>query len=413
MKKRMFFLSMSLLLLCGNMYAQKTAIINADTNIAVNRQAGLLTMPCVPNSPAWYEGGNSNPLNSAIGTCTNQDFILKANNNQALWVKPNGYIGIGTATPSVKLDVKGSLKIEELTNSNTALPVEIIQGTAQWEGIRFTSQSLGKTAFEVRLTGGTSTNSRFLTFGSGKTYIGNFSNLMNNAAANDPYLTIGQPTKADKALNIVDNTNLASPADYFTVYGDGRTLIKSTNAIPFSLSNGSTGAFYTYEFAQSSGNVDMWTLNNLFSYGFGVDNAAVGHIWADVNQKHKVINFKHSSGFSQTWIGDQQPIGTHADFRLAVDGKLVAKSCYITAPVNWADYVFAPDYQVPNLYDIESYYKKNNHLPEMPTDKEVKENGINVGEMNVLLLKKIEELTILMVKQQREIDELKNQTNKF
>ena len=91
---------------------------------------------------------------------------------------------------------------------------------------------------------------------------------------------------------------------------------------------------------------------------------------------------------------------------LTIDGKMVAKSCYITIS-NWADYVFAKDYKLPNLYDIEKYYLANNHLPESPSEKEVIENGIDVAEMNKLLLKKIEELTILMVKQQKDIDLLK------
>ncbi len=82
---------------------------------------------------------------------------------------------------------------------------------------------------------------------------------------------------------------------------------------------------------------------------------------------------------------------------------MVAKSCYIRIN-DWADYVFAKDYKVPNLYDIEKYYLANKHLPEIPNEKEIKENGIDVAEMNKLLLKKIEEMTILMVKQQRQID---------
>jgi hypothetical protein len=110
-------------------------------------------------------------------------------------------------------------------------------------------------------------------------------------------------------------------------------------------------------------------------------------------------------------IGINNPQGIHANAKLSVDGKIVAQSLYITAPGlpnwNWPDYVFANDYKMPNLYDIETYYKANKHLPEIPSAAEVNESGINVGEMNTLLLKKIEELTILMVKQQREIDELK------
>ena len=110
-------------------------------------------------------------------------------------------------------------------------------------------------------------------------------------------------------------------------------------------------------------------------------------------------------------IGTTMQTGMHGDAMLAVDGKIVAKSCYITM-TGWADYVFANDYKVPNLYEVEAYYKANKHLPEIPSEKEIIENGIDVADMNKLLLKKIEEMTILMVQQQKDIDALKKQNNK-
>lgn len=109
----------------------------------------------------------------------------------------------------------------------------------------------------------------------------------------------------------------------------------------------------------------------------------------------------------RTHIGHlKQTTGAHTDAMLTVNGKMVAKSCYITLS-NWADYVFDENYVVPNLYSIEKYYKEHKHLPEIPSAAEVIENGIEVGEMNMLLLKKIEEMTLIMVQQQKELDELK------
>lgn len=116
---------------------------------------------------------------------------------------------------------------------------------------------------------------------------------------------------------------------------------------------------------------------------------------------HMSINY-----LGQVAIGTLKMTGTHSDAKLSVDGKIVAKSCYITM-TGWADYVFANDYKVPNLYDVEAYYKANKHLPEIPSEKEIIENGVDVADMNKLLLKKIEEMTILMVQQQKDIDALK------
>ncbi|MDO9000180.1 MAG: hypothetical protein Q7W45_10475 [Bacteroidota bacterium] len=122
------------------------------------------------------------------------------------------------------------------------------------------------------------------------------------------------------------------------------------------------------------------------------------------------VNFDVKTN-GKTIIGDQtQTTGPHNDAMLTINGKMVSKSCYIRIN-DWADYVFAKEYKVPNLYDVEKFYLANNHLPEIPSEKEVLENGIDVAEMNKLLLKKIEEITILMVKQQKEIDILKAKVN--
>ena len=87
---------------------------------------------------------------------------------------------------------------------------------------------------------------------------------------------------------------------------------------------------------------------------------------------------------------------------LSVDGKIVSKSMYVTQQ-SWVDFVFDKNYKLPKLSEIEAYYKANGHLPLIPTAQEVKDNGIDVGEMNKLLLQKIEELTIFMVEQDKRI----------
>lgn len=106
----------------------------------------------------------------------------------------------------------------------------------------------------------------------------------------------------------------------------------------------------------------------------------------------------------QTRIGTLKPTGTHSDAMLAVDGKIVSKSLYVTS-LNWADFVFEKNYNLPKLSEIEAYYTTHGHLPLIPTAEDVKANGIDVGEMNKLLLQKIEELTIIMVEQDKKIQE--------
>lgn len=95
-------------------------------------------------------------------------------------------------------------------------------------------------------------------------------------------------------------------------------------------------------------------------------------------------------------------------YKLAVEGKIGAREVNVNTTTPWPDYVFKDDYKLPSLQSVENYIDKNKHLPEVPTEKEVTENGLNLGEMNALLLKKIEELTLYVIQQQKEIDELKS-----
>ena len=62
------------------------------------------------------------------------------------------------------------------------------------------------------------------------------------------------------------------------------------------------------------------------------------------------------------------------------------------------------------FYEIETYIKKNHHLPKIPSAQEIKENGLSLKEMNLLLLEKIEELMLFTIQQQKEIDLLKEKT---
>ena len=69
------------------------------------------------------------------------------------------------------------------------------------------------------------------------------------------------------------------------------------------------------------------------------------------------------------------------------------------------DYVFKPDYDLMSLEEVEAYVKANSHLPEVPSAEEVEANGHKLAEMNLLLLKKIEELTLHTIKQEKKISE--------
>ncbi len=102
-------------------------------------------------------------------------------------------------------------------------------------------------------------------------------------------------------------------------------------------------------------------------------------------------------------------IGTNAPgtFKLAVEGKIGAREVVVTTAA-WADYVFDPSYSLRPLSEVESFIKVNKHLPEIPSAEEIKTNGHKLGEMDVLLLKKVEELTLYIIEQEKRIKELES-----
>ena len=77
------------------------------------------------------------------------------------------------------------------------------------------------------------------------------------------------------------------------------------------------------------------------------------------------------------------------------------------------DYVFDDDYELCSLTEVEKYINENHHLPEVPSEAEVKNNGFNLAEMDALLLKKIEELTLYMIEMKKENEELKSKVEQL
>jgi len=92
---------------------------------------------------------------------------------------------------------------------------------------------------------------------------------------------------------------------------------------------------------------------------------------------------------------------------MAIDGALKAKEIEVKPNV-WADFVFNEDYKLPTLEEVENHIQEKGHLVNIPPEKEVIENGIHLGEMNMKLLLKIEELTLYTIQQEKEIKRLKS-----
>ena len=122
-----------------------------------------------------------------------------------------------------------------------------------------------------------------------------------------------------------------------------------------------------------------------FVRGGGVTGGYLTFNTNDNSEKMRI----HSNG--NVGIGTTDPKG----YKLAVAGKAIAEEVTVKLQANWPDYVFEPTYNLSPLDSIKTYIDKNKHLPEVPSAKEMEKNGVNLGEMNMLLLKKIEELSCM------------------
>lgn len=94
-------------------------------------------------------------------------------------------------------------------------------------------------------------------------------------------------------------------------------------------------------------------------------------------------------------------------YRLVVGGKILTEGVRVELEANWADYVFAPNYNLKPIYEVEQFIKDNGHLPNIPNTATVEEEGIDLGDMVTKQMEKIEELTLYIIEMQKQIDALK------
>jgi len=120
----------------------------------------------------------------------------------------------------------------------------------------------------------------------------------------------------------------------------------------------------------------------------------------------------HEPEFTITTAGDVG-IGMRVpNAKLAVNGDIHAKEVKVDL-AGWPDYVFDKDHNLPSLEEVEQHIQEKGHLINIPSAQEVAEHGVQLGEMNKLLLEKIEELTLYTLQQQRQIKKLQEQLLKI
>jgi len=177
----------------------------------------------------------------------------------------------------------------------------------------------------------------------------------------------------------------------------------------FRMTNTATSEYYNIAFRKAAGVYQCVQTANVA--GSGVVNISV----FDYTAKSLLYG---GNGLTRIllnptdYVGIGTTIAPPAGVKLAVNGKINCKEIEVTL-TGWADHVFNQDYKLRSLYDVENFIAQNKHLPDVPSATEVISKGSNLGEMDAILLQKIEELTLYMIDLKKENDQLKDRLSKI
>jgi hypothetical protein len=144
---------------------------------------------------------------------------------------------------------------------------------------------------------------------------------------------------------------------------------------------------------------------NLMSvYGYNGAGATLA-LYNSSNAQGLLLNAQGTTYFTggAVAIGTTNP-GTS---QLAVQGTIETSKVVVTATSPFPDFVFDPGYRLPSLDSLDNYIRTNRHLPEMPTADSVDKIGLDLGNSQIVLVKKIEELTLYLIEQDKEMKLLK------
>ncbi|QKJ31797.1 hypothetical protein HQ865_19175 [Mucilaginibacter mali] len=277
-------------------------------------------------------------------------------------IKPSGSVGIGTSTPLAKFEVHGA-------------PIDGNQGSFR----------LIDNSPQAQNNGG------YITLGGWRTSTGSVTDWAGikggkeNATSNDysAYLAFFTRVNGSSMAERMHITSTGSVGIGTSTPG-GKLHVNSDNS-----GSGSTD-WIAGNFGGTAGNrVVMGLLNGVAT--IGSHNNAL-NAWTNI-----AIN----PAGGKVGIGTDNP-----DQLLSVNGTIHSKEVLVDL-TGWSDYVLKPAYKLPALSAVKTYIDQNHHLPEIPAEEEMVKNGLNVGEMNRLLMKKVEELTLYLIQLKNELDELK------
>ena len=351
-------------------------VINTDGKVGIGTNHPGTTLQ-VNNGTLKVSGGSTLSQESArlvvdSGASYAHSLLELRNDNGVVFKTVGDKVGIGTATPSAKLHV-----LKETVNSHKdQFATSVIEGTDS--RLQIISDDSGSNGSSISLTNANSSwtlhqktsnvNNRF--------DIGykSFTGTNDIAGIQDVFLSIL------KSGNVgIGDT---SPGEKLSVNGN----IAAKDLI----SGGSNSwIFHTPDDGRK----------NLYIAPQKDDNS--GWDWS------KYLFIQHDGS-----VGIGGATSLH-EFKLGVKGKIVAEEVKVATYANWADFVFKKEYDLPTLEEVATHIKEKGHLKDIPSAKEVEKNGFYLGQMDAKLLQKIEELTLYTIEQEKQIKELKKQTQEI
>ena len=224
-----------------------------------------------------------------------------------------------------------------------------------------------------------------------------------------------------QSWNLTGNTG-TNPTTNFLGTTDAKDLILKTNNWPslqilqdYSVKVLTKDAGYFSVASPTNGHFQIAKANCIGCFGA----EQIGQtVLRNIGGVHTItFSMPNDNNDGSTYIGIQDfTRGTWVKFLnngvARIDGKVIAKEIEVKANV-WADYVFANNYELKSLEEVEQYIKANKHLPNIPSAEEVYKSGINVADISSKLLEKIEELTLYSIEQNKRLKKIEKENDEL
>lgn len=223
---------------------------------------------------------------------------------------------------------------------------------------------------------------------------------------------VGQTVFTDRLRLNPDVAGPAAAQDALVTLKGGGIYMYETNVPDPSYDKNTDGGGVNILLQDNTGSVTNISQQNGISSINIPSELCIGQSWDPSNCIYIFSDGKMSLG--------TQANNTHlrrtAGYRLFVREGILTEKLKLAVssdPANWADYVFDEEYPLASLEEVEKYIQAHKHLPEVPSAASVYENGLDVAQMDALLLKKVEELTLHLIEMKKENTKLENDISTF